>query len=142
MKQYPKMNFINEKPFMSEDSITQVANMINTCGKNRKQRRRLEKSLGRTETILRYTQKHVDDSAYKEYQRAVDENFIHFYSTLGLLMVEDYKWKEDENHNQVESLFRRLDKKLEYYDSKGLTTKDIVQLLEEKTGICLVKKGG
>ena len=123
---------------MSDDAITKVANMINTSGKNRSQRRRLERSLGKVENILAHAQKHVDDSAYEEYQKAVDKNYMHFFACLGLTMMEDYNWKEDETHGQLVSLFKRLDKKIRKYADLGYDTDGLVKLLDEKTGIQLV----
>ena len=125
---------------MSDDCIKGVANMINASGQNRSQRRRLEKSLGRVENIMEHTQKHLDRSAYAEYQKAVDKNFIHFFAILGLTMIEDYNWREspDNDHGQITSLFQRVDKKIKKYSEMGYTTEDLVKLLDEQTGIVLV----
>lgn len=143
MGKYQSLNVLNLKiknDYMTDDCIQNVANMINASGQNRSQRRRLEKTLGKVETIMEHTQKHVDTSAYKEYQKAVDQNFLHFFAILGLTMIEDYFWKEteDNEHGQITSLFQRLDKKIKKYAELGYSTEDLIKLLDEKTGILLV----
>ena len=141
MDKYQSLNVLNLKnrqDYMSDDCIQNVANMINASGQNRSQRRRLEKSLGKVENIMEHTQKHLDRSAYTEYQKAVDKNFLHFFSILALTMKEDYFWKEDDTHDQISSLLERVDKKIKKYANKGLTTEDLVKLVDEETDIQLV----
>ena len=143
MGKYQSLNILNiknRKDYMSDDCIQDVANMINASGQNRSQRRRLEKTLGKVETIMEHTQSRVDRSAYSEYQRAVDQNFLHFFAILGLTMLEDYRWEEteDNDHGQITSLFQRVDKKIKKYAEMGYTTEELVGLLDEKTGILLV----
>lgn len=123
-----------------EDTIDKVAAMINNSGYNRSQRRRLEKALCRTQKLTERAQKQLDHSAYKEYQAAVDKNFVHFFAALGLCMMEHYNWKEtpDNDHGQLTSLFERLTKTLQKYHDMGYETEDLVKLLDEKTGILLV----
>lgn len=125
---------------MSEDSITQVANMINAKGGNRNQRRRLERRLTKVENITYYAQKRLDKSAYAEYQRRVEQNYVHFFACLGLCMIEDYHWNEkaENDHGQISSLFERVNKTIVKYADEGLETKDLIELLEQKTGIELV----
>lgn len=140
---YQSLNVLNNTSkldYMSDDCIQEVANMINASGNNRSQRRRLEKSLSKVENIMEHTQKRVDRSAYEEYQKAVDKNFIHFYAILGLTMIEDYKWKEteDNDHGPITSLFERVDKKIKKYSDMGYSTEDLVKMLDEQTGILLV----
>ena len=141
---YNSLNVLNVKQrpddFMSNDVISEVANMIQAKGGNRSQRRRLEKSLSRMETILEHSQKYVDRSAYREYQKAVDKNYVHFFSCLALTMIEDYGWKEIEynEHGQISSLLERVDKTIKKYSDMGYTTEDLVNKLDEMTGILLV----
>lgn len=123
---------------LNMDTVDQVAAMINSKTTNRSQRRRLEKSLKRVNTIYSHVQNRVDRSAYKEYQKAVDENFLHFYSILALTMKEDYHWREDETHDQISSLLERIDNKIKKYAEKGYTTEDLVKLLNETCDIQLI----
>lgn len=140
---YESLNVLSQKKpseYMSDDCIQDVANMLKSKGGNRSQRRRLEKSLGRVETVLSHVQKRVDDSAYKEYQKAVDKDYVHFFSCLALTMIEDYGWKEteDNEHGQITSLLERVDRKIRKYSDLGYTTEDLTHKLDEMTGILLV----
>lgn len=123
---------------LNMDTIDQVAAMINSKATNRSQRRRLEKSLKRVNTIYNHVQNRVDRSAYTQYQKAVDENFLHFYSILALTMKEDYHWREDETHDQISSLLERVDNKIKKYAEKGYNTKNLVNLVEENCDIKLI----
>lgn len=123
---------------LNMDTVDQVAAMINAKTTNRSQRRRLEKSLKRVNTIYSHVQNRVDRSAYAQYQKAVDENFLHFYSILALTMKEDYHWREDETHDQISSLLEKVDNKINKYAEKGYNTKDLVKLLDETCDIKLI----
>ena len=143
MGNYQSLNVLNQKPrkdFMSNDAITEVANMIENSGGNRRQRRKLARDLGKVENILSHTQKRVDRSAYEEYKKRTDMNYVHFFACLGLTMLETYRWKEtpDNDHGQIASLFENVDKTIRKYAEMGYETEDIVKLLDEKTGILLV----
>lgn len=142
MGKYDQLNVlaIKQQNFMSDDAITKVANMIKATGDNRSQRRRLEKSLGKMQTILEHSQKYVDRSAYKEYQKCLDENYVHFFACLALTMGEDYKWKEDETHNQISSILQRVDKKIKKLAEAGYSTTDIIQMVDDKYDITLQAK--
>ena len=125
---------------MSDDAITEVANMINNSGANRKQRRKLARDLGKVENILSHTQKHVDNKAYEEYQRRIDKDFLHFFACLALVAGEDYHWREDEKHDQISSLLERVGKKIDKYSAMGYTTEDLVKLVDEKYDLQLVSE--
>ena len=132
------VNVLNPKFVNTDDAISEVAAMINNSGKNRNQRRRLERALRKTENIVTHAQNRLDQSAFREYEKIAEKDMVHFFAILGIVFVDDYKWKEDDTHNQIESLFRRMSSKIEYFANQGMTTDDIVKLLEDKTGIVLV----
>lgn len=132
------VNVLNPKFVNTDDAISEVAAMINNSGKNRNQRRRLERALRKTENIVTHAQDRLDQSAFREYEKIAEKDMVHFFAILGIVFVDDYKWKEDDTHNQIESLFRRMSSKIEYFANQGMTTDDIVKLLEDKTGIVLV----
>lgn len=141
MEKFDEMNIFEKANLAKDlnmDSIDKVAAMINTKTTNRGQRRRLEKSLKRVDKIYKHVQDRVDRSAYEQYQKAVDKNFLHFYAILALTMKEDYMWREDDTHDQISSLLERVDKKINKYAKMGYTTEDIVKLVEEKTEIVLM----
>ena len=141
MERFDEMNIFEKANLAKDlnmDSIDKVAAMINTKTTNRGQRRRLEKTLKRIHKIYKYVQERVYRSAYEQYQKAVDKNFLHFYAILALTMKEDYMWREDDTHDQISSLLERVDKKINKYAKMGYTTEDIVKLVEEKTEIVLM----
>lgn len=121
-----------------EDTISQVAAMINNSGYNRGQRRRLEKALSKTNKLTERAQKKLDDSAYREYQEAVSKNYLHFFAILALTAGEDYKWQEDDKHDQISSLLERVDKKIKKYANQGYNTEDLISMVDEKYGIVLI----
>lgn len=121
-----------------QDTIDQVAAMINSAGYNRGQRRRLEKALGKTSKLSQKCQQKLSQNIYKEYAEAVDENFLHFFSVVALTLAEDYHWREDETHDQISSMLERVSKKIDKYSAQGYSTQDLVELVEEKTGLVLV----
>ena len=132
------VNVLKPKFVNTDDAISEVAAMINYSGKNRNQRRRLERALRKTENIVTHAQNRLDQSAFREYEKIAEKDMVHFFAILGIVFVDDYKWKEDDTHNQIESLFRRMSSKIEYFANQGMTPDDIVKLLEDKTGIVLV----
>lgn len=141
MEKFDEMNIfdkVNLAKDLNLDSVDKVAAMINTKTKNRGQRRRLEKSLKRIDKIYKHVQDKVDRSAYEQYQKAVDNNFLHFFAILALTMKEDYMWREDETHDQISSLLERVDKKINKYAKKGFNTEDIVNLVDETCDIKLI----
>lgn len=131
-------NVLSSENRSHQDTLDQVAAMINNSGMNRGQRRRLEKALAKTEKLTEKAQRKLDYNAYKTYQAAVDKNFLHFFAILSLVMGEDYRWKEDESSDQITSLLERVGKKLEKYANKGYTTEDLVKIVEDKYGIVLL----
>lgn len=120
------------------DTLSQVAAMINNSGYNRSQRRRLEKALCKTQKLSDRAMQKLDRSAYKEYRDAVDQNFIHFFAALALVCYEDYRWKEDDSHDQITSMLERVGNKIDKYAHQGYTTEDLAKLVEDEIGIVLV----
>ena len=134
------VNVLSNNAREKEDTINQLASIIKSSGCNRSQRRRFEKALKKTENITAQVQKNVNTKAYKEYQDAVDRDYVHFFACLGLTMMESYHWQEseDNDHGQITSLFERVNKTIQKYSDMGYSTEDIVNLLDERTGIRLV----
>jgi hypothetical protein len=138
---YQNLNVLSQKKdYMSDDCIQEVANMINNCGGNRSQRKRLERALNKVENIYSQAQKRVDRSAFRLYMDELDKNYVHFFACLGLCMIEQYHWNEaaENEHGQISSLIERVDKTIRKYAEMEYTTEDIVKELEDKTGILLV----
>ena len=141
---YSSVNVLNQRSIIDDledvDAIAQVSAMINASG-NRGQRRRLEKALSKTTKLSEKAQNKLDHSAYIEYQKAVDKNFLHFFAVLALVMGDDYHWKEDETHNQITSLMQRMEKKLQQMATQNYSTEDLIKLVDEKYDIILVPEG-
>lgn len=143
MAYYSNLNVLSNKNRIpceiSDDAVEQIANMIKATGKNREQRKRLEKSLGNMQKAIQYSQKYLDKSAYREYQDAVDKNYTQFFAALGLTMAQDYRWREDETHDQISSLMERVNHKLEKYNKDGVfDTEGIISDCEKFAGVTLI----
>lgn len=132
-------NVLSNEALSQQETIEQVAALINNAGYNRGQRRRLEKALGKTNKLSQKCQNKIGQRIYKEYQETVDKNFIHFFSILALVLDEDYRWKEDDSHDQISSMLERVGNKMNKYSAeKGYTTEDLMQIVEDRLGIVLV----
>lgn len=141
MGKYQSLNVLNQnslKREISGDAVDQVAAMINGSSKNRSQRRRLEKQLGKVANIYSHVQSHVDKSAYKEYQKCVDDDFRRFFAILGIVMKKKYDWKEDENNEQISELFNYINESLIEY--KEYNVDEVCDLCDKETGLTLVSE--
>lgn len=123
----------------NRDAVAEVASMLNASG-NRSQRRKLEKTLNKTEKILAKCEQSAREKANKALEIRADANFMYIFACVGLVLNEDYYWKEDpdQDHGQITSFFERLTKKMEKYSEQGYSTEDIINLLDERTGISLI----
>lgn len=124
--------------FLEQDTIDTVANMINTSGANRAQRRRLEKSLAKTNKLSAKVHDKIEHKIYNKYKDITDEDFTHFNAILALVMYEDYRWREDETHDQITSLLERFQHKMQKYKDLNYTTDKVCKEVEELTGIVLI----
>ena len=139
MGNYQNLNVLNQrKDYMSDDAVMQVANMINSSNANRKQRRSITKSLGKMENILSHTQKHIDKTAFKEYQKACDENMRRFFSILSIVLKREYNFEESDDKEEISEMLCKLNEYLEEY--KGYTTDELTDICFEETEIKLVSK--
>lgn len=123
----------------SEQAIAEVSAMIN-CAGNRAQKRRLEKNLRKVEKIQAKCEEYTRAKANREIDIRSDENFMYVFAAVGLTLIEDYRWKEDpdQDHGQITSFYERLTKRMEKYATQGLSTNDMIDLLDEKCGVRLV----
>jgi hypothetical protein len=141
MGNYQNLNVLNLKKrndYMSDDAVTDVANLISSSGCNRSQRRKIARDLGKVETIMAHTQKRLDRSMLTEYQTLLDKDMVHFCCGLAITLMDRYKWKEDDTHDQISSMIESVTKTLEKYANMGYTTEDMAELVEERTGIQLI----
>lgn len=120
--------------------VDEVAQMLTAPGVSRTERKQILRALNKTTRLTEKAQKRLDQSAYEKYRDITDLDFVHFNAILGLVLYEDYHWKEDENqeHGQITSMMERIQKKMRKYQKLGYSTHDIVKELDDKTGILLV----
>lgn len=120
--------------------VDEVAQMLTAPGVSKTERKQILRALNKTTRLTEKAQKRLDQSAYEKYRDITDLDFVHFNAILGLVLYEDYHWKEDENqeHGQITSMMERIQKKMRKYQKLGYSTHDIVKELDDKTGILLV----
>lgn len=137
---YQNLNVLSQKKdYMSDDCIQEVANMINShSGTNRAQRKRLERALNKVENIYSQAQKRVDRSAFKSYMQASDENMRTFFAILGIVMVKNYGWKNEDGCEQVEELYDILNSYLDEYQE--YTVDEVCKICESVTGVQLISE--
>lgn len=141
MGEYKRLNVLSQRSFLDDykdrNAVNEVAAMVNTAG-NRRTRRKIEKSLIKTENILRYADKKAAERANEEIIKRTDSNYVHFFAILALTMYEDYRWREsdDNDHGQITSLMERLNKKMVKYE--GYSTEEVVKIVDDLTGILLL----
>lgn len=144
MDKYKHLNVLNtnnlNKDFMnmSDDAIQDLANIINTSGLNRAQRKALSRKLDNIGDIYGKAKKDAQKKIYKEYKSDVDKNMVRFFAILGIAMIKNYGWKNEEGCEQVEELFDILLTYLREY--REYSTEQVASICEDVTDIILVSK--
>ena len=137
MRSIKPLNVLNQnKDFMSDDAISQIANMINASGGNRAPRKRLERALRKTENIQKHAQDHLNRRAYKEFQQCLDSNMTRFFSVLGIVLKTQYGFEESEDKEEISHMFDLLNTYLVEYQE--LSTDEVAKICYETTGIQLI----
>lgn len=131
MSQVP-FNMLSKEYRAMPDSVEEVAALINSRGRNRKQRRKLEKALNKTENIVAHAQKKLDRSAYKEYSAAVEKDMCRFFAILGIIGKKNWNWSDQELEDNYELFNAYLEEYREY------DTDEVAKICEEVTGIILI----
>ena len=131
MSQVP-FNMLSKEYRAMPDSVSEVAAMINNSGRNRAQRKKLEKALRKTENIMAHAQKKVDRSAYKEYSAAVEKDMCRFFAILGIIGKKNWNWTDQE----LEDNYDLFNAYLEEY--KDYDTDEVAKICEEVTGVILI----
>ena len=141
---YDSVNVLNNKSFLDhledKDAIAEISAMINGAGGNRSQRRKLEKTLSKVEKIQAKCETSARERADKEMALRYDRNIMYAYACIGLVLNEDYHWKEDsdQEHGQITSFLERLANKMMKYTEMDYSTEDVLNLLYDRTGVRLV----
>ena len=131
MSQVP-FNMLSKEYRAMPDSVEEVAALINSRGRNRAQRKKLEKALRKTENIVAHAQKKLDRSAYKEYSAAVEKDMCRFFAILGIIGKKNWNWTDQELEDNLDLFNAYLEEYREY------DTDEVAKICEEVTGIILI----
>lgn len=136
---YAPINVLSNKNFGTPATVDTVNAMVNSYG-NRSQRRQVLKTLRKSETIRDWTNKEAQRRMERELGDRADDDLIWLIATLADTLYEDYHWKEspDNDHGQITSFIERFVKRMNSYANEGYSTRTMVEMVEEKTGIVLV----
>lgn len=133
---YKSLNVLNQKPNLpmdEEDVINKINAMVNASG-NRSQRRKIAKSLNKTSTIAEYANARADKRADARLEVRAEQDFMYIFGVLGIVLGGSYHWSDE----QITSFYTRVTKKMDKLANEGWSTEDILNHLEELTGIELV----
>lgn len=133
---FNRLNVLRQGDIMSDETISEVAAMINSRGANRAQRKKIAKALSKTQTIVEHAQKRLDRSSYKEYQNNLDVMMLRFYSVLGIVLKTRYHFQETEGNEQITEMFELLNSYLEEY--RELSSEEVARICYNTTGIELL----
>lgn len=140
MSKFTRLNILNQdRDYMQDDVVQEIANMINTSGGNRAQRKRLERALRKTENIQKHAQDHLNKRAYKEFQQCLDSNMTRFFSVLGIVLKTQYGFEESDEPDgkeEITDMFNLLNAYLVEYQE--LSTDEVAKICYETTGIQLI----
>ncbi len=136
---YAPINVLSNKNFGTPATVESVNAYVSAQG-NRSQRRQVLKALRKSETIRDWTNKQAQKQLERELGDRADDDLIWLIATLADTLYEDYHWKEspDNEHGQITSFIERFVKRMNGYAAEGYSTRYLVEMVEEKTGICLV----
>lgn len=137
MSKFTRLNILNQnRDYMQDDVVQEIANMINASGGNRAQRKRLERALRKTENIQKHAQDYLNRRAYKEFQQCLDSNMTRFFSVLGIVLKTQYGFEESEDKEDITHMFDLLNTYLVEYQE--LSTDEVAKICYETTGIQLI----
>lgn len=136
---YAPINVLSNRNFGTPATVDSVNAFVSAQG-NRSQRRQVLKALRKSETIREWTNKEANKALQRELGDRADDDLIWMVATLADTLYEDYHWKEspDNDHGQITSFIERFVKRMNSYADKGYSTRDLVEMIEEKIGITLV----
>ena len=130
---------LSNPALMQQNEIDQVSAILNKAG-NRSARRSAEKALRKSSNIKEYYAKDAQRQIRERTMENGDNDLVWLICTLADTLYEDYHWKEspDNDHGQITAFIERFVKRMNRYASEGYSTKQLVDMIEEKTGICIV----
>ena len=123
-----------------QNQIDQLQSFIDTKGGNRKNRRGMEKALRKSQNMKDYYERYAQQRIHELTMENGDNDLVWLVCTVADTLYEDYHWKEspDNDHGQITAFLERFIKRMNRYANEGYSTKALVEMIEEKTGICVV----
>ena len=141
---YQSLNVLNHNNksnnfITNDEAINKLSSMVNATG-SRSNRRKMERAINKSVKLQKAAEARANQKAFSKVAERVDDDFMYLFGIIGITMYEDYHWKETEEneHGQITSLYERLTKKMEKYTDMNYSTDDVLNYLEELTGIKLV----
>ncbi len=135
---YAPVNVLSNRGFTTATARS-VDAFISSQG-NRSQRRECLKTLRKSENIRRWTEQEAQKAMRREINERSDDDLIWLIATLADTLYEDYHWKEtpENDHGQITAFLERFVKRMNCYAAKGYSTRQLVEMIDEKMGIQLV----
>lgn len=112
---------------------TVISEKISAAG-NRSQRRKILKTMAKTETIAKYANERIRKEAGEELIQRSNDSFGYIMSMVGIILHDKYKWEDEE----IGGMFTEVSERLNGKWSEGKSVDDVAKELLEKTGIELV----
>ena len=136
---YAPVNVLSNKNFGTPATVDSVNAYVNSQG-NRSQRRQVLKALRKSETIRDWTNKQAQKQLQRELGDRADDDLIWLVATVAMTLKEDYRWKQtpDMEHGPITSFIERLVNRMNHYADEGYSTRAMVEMVEDETGITLV----
>ena len=128
----PLSNYGN---YFGTNSVDYISEKISAAG-NRAQRRKILKTMAKTETIAKYANERIRKEAGEELTQRANDSFGYIMSMIGIILHDKYKWEDEE----IGSMFTEVSERLNGRWSEGKSVDDVAKELLEKTGIELVVK--
>lgn len=126
----PLSNYGN---YLGTNSVDFISEKISAAG-NRSQRRKILKTMAKTETIAKYANERIRKEAGEELVQRSNDSFGYIMSMVGIILHDKYKWEDEE----IGGMFTEVSKRLNGKWSEGKSVDDVAKELLEKTGIELV----
>lgn len=128
----PLSNYGN---YLGTNSVDFISEKIAAAG-NRSQRRKILKTMAKTEKIAKYANERIRKEAGEELIQRSNDSFGYIMSMVGIILHDKYKWEDEE----IGGMFTEVSERLNGKWSEGKSVDDVAKELLEKTGIELVVK--
>ncbi len=114
-----------------------LASLVNKASVNRADKRKMQKALTSHAKIKAQLEannaKKIEDRVVSK----VTSDFLYTMSVVGLTLIEDYGWVEEDDNEQISDFIVKVTENMGKYANDGMNTHDIKAKLESLTGIQL-----